>query len=153
MKILLLCVSSSTCEHNMKYMLNSYEDTTGGQEADSRGTGLHKVFSDGHKDTQHQPYSPGEQGMFWPVLIPEDVAREILEGRVIVILIPTWCQAQVISESRPYLSHPSRIFLEEIHQGPSYPTAQHCRSCHSKGPQGSSTVKSEEVLDGWELVD
>ena len=80
------------------------------------------VFSDGSKGTQHAPLDSCAGSMFWPVLVPMSYVEMNLTqstcnlewlpaSQCTTLAIPTWCQAQALTGSRPYLSHPERIFI------------------------------------------
>ena len=131
----------------------------------NRKVALAMVFSDGSKGTQHAPLDSCAGSMFWPVLVPMDngMASSIpvqstcnLEwlpaSQCTTLAIPTWCQAQALTGSRPYLSHPGRIFILISMEVP------------EPGPPGdwvhASTVTIEEVesddngseAGDWDLV-
>ena len=69
------------------------------------------VFSDGLKDTQASPQRPGEWGFWWPVLITHD-STELWPSASTQRV--AFCQAQALSNSRPYYTHPSRCCLFSI---------------------------------------
>ena len=82
------------------------------------------VFSDGIKSTQHATLDScaGAAGsMFWPVLVPMSYVEILSQStcnlewlpasHCTTLEIPTWCQAQALNGSRPYLSNPERIFF------------------------------------------
>ena len=59
------------------------------------------VFADGTKHNQSAPYVQGEHGYWWPVLA---VPHHYISTAMVV-----YCQAQALSDSRPYETHPSRV--------------------------------------------
>ena len=87
----------------------------------NREVALAMVFSDGSKSTQHAPLDSCAGSMFWPVLVPISYVETSIQSTCNLewfpaslctsAAIPTWCQAQAVSGSRPYLSHPSRILI------------------------------------------
>ena len=100
--------------------------------------------------------------MFWPVLVPMSYVEILTQStcnlewlpasQCTTLAIPTWCQAQALTGSRPYLSHPGRIFILISMEVP------------EPGPPGdwvhASTVTIEEVesddngseAGDWDLV-
>ena len=77
-----------------------------------RRAALAMVFSDGSKQMQDAP--PGGNcswSMFWPVLVPADSVTSSAHTPGNNAAITTWCQAQALSGSRPYRTHPDRIFI------------------------------------------
>ena len=87
----------------------------------NRKVALAMVFSDGSKSTQHAPLDSCAWSMFWPVLVPMSYVEILTQStcnlewlpasQCTTLAIPTWCQAQAVTGSRPYLSHPGRIFI------------------------------------------
>ena len=90
-------------------------------EGCNRKVALAMVFSDGSKSTQHAPLDSCAGSMFWPVLVPMSYVEILTQStcnlewlpasQCTTLAIPTWCQAQAVTGSRPYLSHPGRIFI------------------------------------------
>ena len=90
-------------------------------ETCNRKVALAMVFSDGSKSTQHAPLDSCAGSMFWPVLVPMSSVEILTQStcnlewlpasQCTTLAIPTWCQAQALTGSRPYLSHPERIFI------------------------------------------
>ena len=87
----------------------------------NRKVALAMVFSDGSKSTQHAPLDSCAGSMFWPVLVPMSYVEILTQStcnlewlpasQCTTLAIPTWCQAQALTGSRPYFSHPDRIFI------------------------------------------
>ena len=86
-----------------------------------RQAAIGMVYSDGTKCTQATPLENSNvSGYWWPVLMPRAQVPE-LEGyhmektpcRAIVV----WCQAQAVSGSRPYHTHPDRVIVFDMPHG------------------------------------
>ena len=107
-----------------------------------RRAALAMVFSDGSRQTQDAP--PGDNdpwSMFWPVLVPADSVGPSARTTSTSAAISTWCQAQAVSGSRPYPTHPDRIFVISM---PVEPIPQHVTT---------STVIIEEMDDPEDAED
>ena len=121
-------------ENVYEYMVGKLDSAMDSAASSNRGRGLFwhfencnrkvalaMVFSDGSKSTQHAPLDSCAGSMFWPVLVPMSYVEILTQStcnlewlpasQCTTLAIPTWCQAQAVTGSRPYLSHPGRIFI------------------------------------------
>ena len=96
------------------------------------------VFSDGTKQSQASPYRGDGWDCWWPVLAT-------YADKTCTMLV-AFCQAQALSDSRPYETHPTRVVF--IPAPPTEPPAT--TSHHTGDPMGflnQTTVTIEELPD------
>ena len=121
-------------------------------ESCGRRNTMGMVYSDGSKFTQAMPMDdPDSCGMFWPVLLPSDQVFSLERyhiGRTSCTAITVWCQAQAVSRSRPYHTHPDRVIIfsmpdpEPTEQEYSYQTTVTIEECQSD--MGDTSVSSDD---------